>query len=73
MKGIVTFFEMEVEEITRVSQETLAQDIEALEEDCAYTIETVEDETRNKIAALIEQQSADLIDEIAELRESWED
>jgi len=71
MDKIVTFYEMEVAETTRLSEGQLEEDIEALEEECAYLIEILEEETRNKITVAREQQKADLVDEIAEIRDSW--
>lgn len=71
MDKIVTFYEMEVAEITRLSEERLEEDIDALEEDCAYHIEILEEETRDNIAAARAQQKDDLVDEIAEINKSW--
>ena len=73
MDKIVTFYEMEVAEITRLSEGQLEEDIEALEEECAYLIETLEEETRDKITAARAQQKDDLVDEIAEINKSWDD
>lgn len=73
MDKIVTFYEMEVAEITRLSEGQLEEDIEALEEECAYLIETLEEETRDKITAARAQQKDDLVDEIAEINKSWND
>lgn len=72
MAEIITFYDMEVAEITRLSEEKLEMNIESLEEECTYLIENLEEETRNKITALRVEQKDDLIDELAEIRESWD-
>ena len=66
------FFDMQVEEIRRLSEDTLEEDIKSLIEECGDTVESTTQETRNKIEILQNKSASDLVNELAEFKEWWD-
>ncbi len=67
-----TYLDMEIDELKRLSEEDLEEDIISLIEDCRDMVATLRQETRNRIIVFRKRQEEDLVNEIAELRDSWD-